>query len=79
MGGRDPRTDPQPGDRLVKPDHKGVSRLRVVVSRAGDTMQYRFWSGAIITCVVRRWVEWAQDAEVPQEVPDDGHSRTGGG
>jgi hypothetical protein len=76
---RDPRTDPQKGDRLEK-QMKTCVRTRTVTNRVGFEIVYfeSHWSWgarAMInsqpkTCWISTWMEWAREAKVVHDPGD---------
>ena len=61
---RDPRTDPQTGDLIVKSTGTGRKVSRYVVKRAGNDITYRDHRGKERLCWITTWETWAREAEV---------------
>lgn len=64
---RDPRIDPQVGDKIYKISATGHKSTRQVVSRDGpgnNDIWYLTQDGKKKKCWIATWMEWARTAEV---------------
>jgi hypothetical protein len=68
---RDPRVDPQPGDRLER-QLKSCVRTRTVVERKGFDVYYTEDVGSQKrkNCWISTWMEWAREARVVRDPGD---------
>lgn len=67
MAERDPRLDPQPGDKLTVTTAKGTRTSREVISRGGpgdNDIVYKTDTGKEKKCWISTWMDWAREAEV---------------
>lgn len=62
---RDPRLDPQVGDKIYRiTPSTGLRRSRQVVARVNNDITYLTHDGKQRTCWISTWQEWANHAEV---------------
>lgn len=62
---RDPRVDPQPGDKIFRvTDGTGFRRSRQVVARVDNDITYLTQDGKKRTCWISTWMEWGTHADV---------------
>ena len=67
---RDPRIDPQVGDKIYKVSNAGTRSSRQVVKRGGignNDIVYLNHQGKERKCWISTWMEWARMAEVEIE------------
>jgi hypothetical protein len=64
---RDPKLDPQPGDKLYKLGDAGKHLSRQVVRREDNDIFYVTHHGKERKCWISTWLEWARMAEVECE------------
>lgn len=61
---RDPRLDPQPGDKVYRFSNKGTKSTRQVVARVNNDITYLTHDGKQKKCWIATWMEWCRTAEV---------------
>lgn len=65
--GRDPRLDPQVGDKLVRTNSlTGAVLTREVTQRDGNDIFYRDSRGVDKKCWISSWIEWARKCDTPE-------------
>lgn len=61
---RDPKIDPQPGDKIQRTSNSGLVSTREVKRRVDNDIFYIDRHGKEKKCWIATWMEWARLADV---------------